>query len=88
MFERLYFHKFPYIQATIECRFALKRVRDMIITYSYSPVLLQKSVIKQIFQAKKNFITCSKLITIELGGSPTRSGNDYFANNEQAPHTI
>ena len=60
----------------------------MIITYSYSPVLLQKSAIKQIFQAKKDFITCSKLITIELGGSPTRSGNDYFANNELAAHTI
>ena len=26
--------EFPDIQATIECRFTLKRVRDMIVTYS------------------------------------------------------
>ena len=28
------------IQATRECRFTLKRVRDMIITYSYSSLVL------------------------------------------------
>ena len=38
---------------------------------------------KKIFQIKKDFITCSKLIINELGGSTTRSGN-VFANNEQA----
>ena len=40
--------------------------------------------VKQIFQTKKDFITCSKLIINELGGSPIRSDNVYFANNEQA----
>ena len=41
MSERLYFHEvtvsnkdFLDIQAAIECRFTLKRVRDMMITYS------------------------------------------------------
>ena len=29
-------------------------------------------------------ITCSKLIINGLAGSPTRSENVYFANNEQA----
>ena len=40
------------------------------------------------FRAKKNFITCSKLIINELGGSPTRSDNVYFANNEQVSNII
>ena len=31
--------EFLYIQATIECRFTLKRVRDMVITYSYKSVI-------------------------------------------------
>ena len=39
--------------------------------------------VKRIFQIKKDFITCSKLIVNELGGSSTRSDNVYFANNEQ-----
>ena len=62
----------------------------MIITYptvnlqcSYKKVQSNKKV-KQIFQTKKDFITCSKLIINELGGSPVRSGNVYFANDEQA----
>ena len=38
----------------------------------------------KIFQTKKDFITYSKLIINELGGSPIRSDNFYFANNEQA----
>ena len=38
---------------------------------------------KWIFQTKKDFITCSKLIINELGGSPIRSDNVYFVNNEQ-----
>ena len=33
------------IQATTECRFTLKRVREMIITYSHSNILTQKNVI-------------------------------------------
>ena len=37
-----------------------------------------------IFKTKKGSITCSKLIINELAGSPTRSENIYFANNEQA----
>ena len=40
--------------------------------------------VKQIFQTKKNFITCSKLIINELRRCRTRSDNAYFANNEQA----
>ena len=34
--------------------------------------------------AKKGFITCSKLIINEQGRCQTRTGNAYFANNEQA----
>ena len=33
---------------------------------------------------KKDFITCSQVIINELGGSPIRSNNVYFANNKQA----
>ena len=62
----------------------------MIMTYptvnlqcSYKKVQSTKKV-KQIFQTKKDFITCSKLIINELGGSPIRSDDVYFANNEQA----
>ena len=40
------------------------------------------------FQTKKDFITCSKLIINELGRCPTRSDNVYFANNEQASLAI
>ena len=36
------------------------------------------------FQIKKDFITCSKMIVNKLGRCPARSGNVYFANNEQA----
>ena len=36
------------------------------------------------FQIKKDFITCSKMIINELLRCPTRSGTLYFANNEQA----
>ena len=43
-----------------------------------------KKKVKEIFQTKKDFITCSKLIINKLGRSPTRSDNIYFANNEQA----
>ena len=34
-------------------------------------------------QTKKDFITCSKLIINEIGGSPIRSDNVYFTNSEQ-----
>ena len=37
--------------------------------------------VKQIFQTKKDFITCSKLIINEIWRCPTRSDNVYFANN-------
>ena len=40
--------------------------------------------VKQIFQTKKDFVTCSKLIIIGLDNYPTRSDNLSFANNEQA----
>ena len=39
---------------------------------------------KWILQTKKDFITCSKLITHELGRFPTRSENVYFASNKEA----
>ena len=57
----------------------------MIVTYNYSS---KKSAIdqkvKEISQTKEDFITCSKSMINELGGSPIRSDNVYFANNEQA----
>ena len=39
---------------------------------------------KKILKTKKGSITCSKLLINEFAGSPTRSKNIYFANNEQA----
>ena len=57
----------------------------MIVTYNYSS---KKSAIdqkvKEISQTKEDFITCSKSMINELGGSLIRSDNVYFANNEQA----
>ena len=43
-----------------------------------------KEKVRKIFKTKKGSITCSKLMINELAGSPTRSENVYFANNEQA----
>ena len=43
---------------------------------------------KSIFKTKEGSITCSKLMINELAGSPTRSENVYFANNEQASIAI
>ena len=43
-----------------------------------------KKKVKQIFQTKKGFITCSKLIINKLGRCPTRAGNAFLANNEKA----
>ena len=40
--------------------------------------------VKQLFQTKKDFIACSKLIINELGSYPIKSDNVYFANNVQA----
>ena len=42
-----------------------------------------KKKVKQIFQTKKGFITCLKLMITELTHSSTTSENVYFANNEQ-----
>ena len=39
---------------------------------------------KQMFETKKDFITCSNLMINELGRCPTRTENIYFANDEQA----
>ena len=39
---------------------------------------------KQMFETKKDFITCSNLMINELGRCPTRTENVYFANDEQA----
>ena len=36
------------------------------------------------FQTKAGSIACSKLMINELAGSPARSANVFFANNEQA----
>ena len=43
-----------------------------------------KEKVKQMFQTKKCFIACSKLIINELRRCPTRSDDVYFANNERA----
>ena len=43
-----------------------------------------KKKVKQIFKIKKGSITYSKLMINKLAGSPTRSQNVSFANNEQA----
>ena len=45
---------------------------------------IDKKKVKYIFKTKKGSITFSKLMINELAGSPTRSENAYFANNEQA----
>ena len=42
-----------------------------------------KNEVKKIFQTKKYFITCSKLIINELGRCSTKSNNVYFTDNEQ-----
>ena len=47
-----------------------------------------KEKVKKIFKTKTGSITCSKLMINELAGSPTRSANVYFANNEQAPIAV
>ena len=51
----------------------------------FSTLVTVKKKVKQI-QIKKDFITCSKMITNGLAHFPTRSDNVYFANNEQASH--
>ena len=43
---------------------------------------------EEIFQTKKDFIICSKLIINELGCCSTGSDNAYFANNEQASFAV
>ena len=43
-----------------------------------------KKKVKQIFQTKKDFITCSKLMINKLERCPTRSDNVYFVNNKEA----
>ena len=57
------------------------------VTLQYSSKKVQstagKKKVKQTFQTKKDFITCSKLIINELGRCLTRSDNVYFSNNEQ-----
>ena len=52
----------------------------------FSTLVTVKKKVKQIFQIKKDFITCSKMITNGLAHFPTRSDNVYFANNEQTSH--
>ena len=47
-----------------------------------------KKKVNEIFQTKKGFITCLKLMVNELALFPTRSENVYFANNEQASIAI
>ena len=42
-----------------------------------------KKKVKQLFQTKKDFIACSKLIINEFGLCLTSSNNIYFANDEQ-----
>ena len=42
-----------------------------------------KKKVKQIFQTKKDFLTCSKLIINKLWPCPSMSDSACFANNEQ-----
>ena len=65
-----------------------ERLHFHVVTLQYSCKKVQsttaKKKVKYIFQIKKDFMTCSKLIINELGCCPTISDNVYFANNEQA----
>ena len=58
------------------------------VTLQYSSKKVQtttgKKNVKRIFQTKKHFITCLKLIINELGRCPVRADNVYFANDVQA----
>ena len=47
-----------------------------------------KKEVKEIFQAKKGFIACSKLMINELRHFRARSENVYFANNKQASTAV
>ena len=47
-----------------------------------------KKEVKEIFQAKKGFIACSKLMINELRHFLARSENVYFANNKQASTAV
>ena len=47
-----------------------------------------KKKVEWVFQTKKGFIICSKLTINELGHSPTRSENVYFADNEQVSTAV
>ena len=57
------------------------------VTLQYSSKKVQstigKKTLKQIFQTKKDSITCSKLIINELGRCLNGSDDIYFANNKQ-----
>ena len=66
-----------------------------IFPWSYSSVLSKKVQsttgkikVKQIFQTKEDFITCSKLIINEFVRCLTKSDNFCFANNEQTSVTF
>ena len=56
------------------------------VTLQYSSKKAQSTTgnkkVKEIFQTKKDFVTCSELVINQLGRCPTRSDNAYFANNE------
>ena len=64
------------------CNIANKTCSSYVRTVYFHEVPGQKKV-KWIFQTKKDFITCSKLIINELARCPTRSDNLYFPNNEE-----
>ena len=58
------------------------------MTFVKSAINHRYKKVKQIFQTKKGFITCSKLMINELGRCPTSSENVYFANDEQASMAV
>ena len=44
---------------------------------------IDKKKLEKIFKTEKDSITCLKLMINELAGSPNRTENVCFANNEQ-----
>ena len=58
------------------------------ITFVKSAISHRYKKGKQIFQTKKGFTTCSKLMINELERFPIGSENVYFTNDEQASMAV
>ena len=62
----------------------VNKIRIKIKKKQKTKKVLSTKKLKQILPTKKDFITCSKLIINKHVGSPIKSDNVHFANNEQA----